>query len=141
MKPTLHALSTHRTLCRSTPLERNPLESPNRVPDNGCSPHATAAFARSAQCSGGAYGDRLTELVLYGSQARGDTHAESDVDVLLVLEGPLHPGREIRRMSDVCFDLSLKYEMYLSALPVSKESYRSTPSSWLTNVQSDGVSV
>lgn len=87
------------------------------------------------------YGDRLVQLVLYGSQARGDTHDESDVDLLVVLDGPVDPGREIRRMSDICFELSLRHEVYVSALPVSEEAYASTSSSWLTNVQSDGVPV
>lgn len=43
------------------------------------------------------YGDRLVRLVLYGSQARGDAHDESDVDVLVVLEGPVKPGAHATR--------------------------------------------
>ena len=34
------------------------------------------------------YGPRLKRLVLFGSQARGDATPESDVDVLVVLDGP-----------------------------------------------------
>ena len=45
------------------------------------------------------YGDRLTRLVLYGSHARGEAHDESDV--LVVLDGPVQPGREIRRMNSI----------------------------------------
>lgn len=87
------------------------------------------------------YGDRLVELVLYGSQARGDTHAESDVDLLVVLDGPVDPGREIRRMSDVCFELSIEHEVYLSALPVSSKAYTSMSSAWLMNAKNEGVPV
>ena len=33
------------------------------------------------------FGDRLRELVLFGSQARGEATEESDVDLLVVVEG------------------------------------------------------
>lgn len=32
------------------------------------------------------FGDRLRELALFGSRARGDAHEESDVDVLVVVD-------------------------------------------------------
>jgi predicted nucleotidyltransferase len=56
------------------------------------------------------YGERLDRLVLYGAQARGDTHAESDLDVL---DGPVQPGREIRRVRRVRTKLGLKHERAL----------------------------
>ena len=41
------------------------------------------------------YGDRLVRLVLFGSHARGDAVPGSDIDVLVVLRGPVEPGVEI----------------------------------------------
>jgi Predicted nucleotidyltransferases len=32
------------------------------------------------------YGDRLKQLIMFGSQARGDAHPDSDIDVLVVLK-------------------------------------------------------
>jgi predicted nucleotidyltransferase len=87
------------------------------------------------------YGERLDRLVLYGSQARGDTHAESDVDVLVVLDGPVQPGREIRRVRRVRTSLGLKHERALSLLPVSASEYQDRPSMWLQNVHQEGVSL
>lgn len=87
------------------------------------------------------YGDRLVRLVLYGSQARGDTHAESDVDVLVVLDGEVQPGREIRRMGDVRTRLGLQYEHALSLLPVADEKYQRESSGWLTNARREGRTV
>lgn len=84
------------------------------------------------------YGERLVQLVLYGSQVRGDTHAESDVDVLVVLEGPVEPGREIRRMRDVRTRFGLRYEQALSLLPVSEAEYQNESSTWLANARRDG---
>ena len=87
------------------------------------------------------YGDRLAGLVLYGSQARGDMHDESDVDVLVVLEGPVEPGREIRRMSRVRTRIGLEHERAVSLLPVSTADYRDQASAWLQNAQQEGVTL
>jgi predicted nucleotidyltransferase len=51
------------------------------------------------------YGDRLVRLVLYGSQARGDAHPESDVDVLVVLKGPVNVSAEIKGASKNYFPM------------------------------------
>lgn len=84
------------------------------------------------------YGDRLVRLVLYGSRARGDAHAESDVDVIVVLNGDVAPGREIRRMGDVRTRLGLRHEQALSLLPVSEEAYQEQSSAWLKNARTEG---
>lgn len=44
------------------------------------------------------YGPRLVLLLLYGLQARGEATAESDIDVLVVLQGSVEPGAEIARV-------------------------------------------
>ena len=42
------------------------------------------------------YGDRLVQLVLCGSQARGNAEPGSDIEVLVVLWGEVNAGQEIR---------------------------------------------
>jgi len=46
------------------------------------------------------YGPRLARLVLFGSHARGDAEPGSDIDVLVVLEGP--PLQWLRFRLQVC---------------------------------------
>ena len=45
------------------------------------------------------YGPRLVRVVLFGSQARDEAEPDSDIDVMLVLEGAVDPHREIQRLS------------------------------------------
>ena len=41
------------------------------------------------------YGDRLRGVVLYGSEARREATPDSDVDILVLLTGPVALGREL----------------------------------------------
>ena len=66
----------------------------------------------------GLYGDRLAKVILYGSYARGDAHEESDVDFLVVLKDEnISVYREIDRMNDAVFDISLKFNKMISFVP------------------------
>ena len=85
------------------------------------------------------YGKRLKSIILYGSWARGDATEESDIDVLIVLEGKLIPGKEIDRMIDIITDINLKYGVLISVYPVSEEDYSTTNSPLLINVRREGV--
>ena len=52
-----------------------------------------------------AYGDRLQGIVLYGSEARGEAEEDSDIDLLVLLKGPLELWNDIRTNVDVLYDL------------------------------------
>jgi predicted nucleotidyltransferase len=51
------------------------------------------------------YGARLKDLVLFGSMARGDATPDSDIDLLVVLEGPVDLGRDTRGVIDAVYPL------------------------------------
>lgn len=85
------------------------------------------------------YGDDLLNLVLFGSQARGDADPGSDIDVLVVLDRPVVPGAEIERTGEIVADLSLRYDTVVSCLFVSAERYRTEQSPFLLNVRREGI--
>ena len=85
------------------------------------------------------YGERLKDVILFGSYARGEAHAGSDVDVMVVLRGDVAPGREIDRMIDVITDLNLKYNVLLSVVPMAEEKYLRRNSPLLLNVRREGI--
>lgn len=85
------------------------------------------------------YGDRYRGLVIYGSHARGEAAEGSDVDLLLLLEGRVGVGREIRRSSGLVAAFSLEADLVLSLIPVSIESYRASPYPYLVNARREGA--
>jgi predicted nucleotidyltransferase len=87
------------------------------------------------------YGERSVRMILFGSQARGDAEPESDIDVLVVLRGPVDPGEEIARTGEVTAWLSLKYEVVISRVFVSAEQFSEEQSPLLLNVRREGLSV
>ncbi|HXX24734.1 MAG TPA: nucleotidyltransferase domain-containing protein [Terriglobia bacterium] len=87
------------------------------------------------------YGPRLVRLMLFGSHARGDAEPGSDVDVLVVLEGPVRPGEEIRRTLDSVAELSLENNVVFSCIFVSRERFETELSPLLINVRREGVPV
>ncbi|MCD6531952.1 nucleotidyltransferase domain-containing protein [bacterium] len=85
------------------------------------------------------YGGRLKGLILYGSYARGEATADSDIDLLVVLDGEVHPGKEIDRMIDIITEINLKYNVLISVYPISEENYEKLNSPLLMNVRKEGV--
>jgi predicted nucleotidyltransferase len=85
------------------------------------------------------YGERYRGLVLYGSHARGEADEGSDVDLLLLSEGQVQVGREIRRSSDLVASLSLESGRVLSLIPVSLEDYRASSDPYLVNARREGA--
>ena len=85
------------------------------------------------------YGKRLKQLVLYGSYARGTQTPDSDIDVAVILEGEVRPGREIDRMIDTITDLNLEFASLISVVPVSEADYSNRHSPLLNNLRREGI--
>lgn len=87
------------------------------------------------------YDDRLVELVLFGSRARGDATPGSDIDVLAVLKGEVHPGEELERTGDLVAALSLKYDVLLSTIFRPEEAFYLAETPLLVKVRKEAVTV
>jgi predicted nucleotidyltransferase len=87
------------------------------------------------------YGERLKNIILFGSWARGEAGPESDIDLLVVLQGNIIPGREIDRMLDLITDLNLEHTVLLAVVPMSESEYIKVNSPLLLNIRQEGVAI
>jgi predicted nucleotidyltransferase len=77
-----------------------------------------AAAARDLR---GLYGERLRNVLLFGSWARGDAHPESDIDLLVVLDRVESPWEELERMDDVLWRHSIDNDTLVTAFVLAEE--------------------
>jgi len=85
------------------------------------------------------YGPRLRRLILFGSQARGDATPESDVDVLVVLEGPISSYEEAKRTSRVATEAAAYRDTALSFVHLSEEEFGDTRRPLVRSVKEEGI--
>jgi len=57
----------------------------------------------------------VKELILFGSKARGDSDRESDIDLLLLTEKPLH-WKERHAIVDALFEVEMKHDVVISII-------------------------
>jgi hypothetical protein len=87
------------------------------------------------------YGDRYRGLLLYGSYARGTAWEGSDVDLLLLLKGPVNVGREIVATEPIVCSLSLDSGLLLAVMPADFETYQRGGTIFLRSVRKEAIPV
>jgi predicted nucleotidyltransferase len=84
------------------------------------------------------YGSRLERVVLFGSRARGDAHAESDYDVAVFLHDMDDRAAELYRLADLSTDIIDETGEFVHAMPYRAGAYNErTP--LMLGVRTDGV--
>lgn len=88
--------------------------------------------------------NRLNKIILYGSYARGDFRADSDMDIMILADVS---SEEISRYSDkvyhVTYDFETQYGMEINPSVQSLQIYERWKSVYpfFMNIEKDGVSI
>jgi predicted nucleotidyltransferase len=87
------------------------------------------------------YQDRLCDVFLFGSYARGEQDAESDLDIMIILNNYERYGEELDRTSYIISNLSLKYGVSISTIFFSKQEWLVADTPLLRNVRLEAVAM
>lgn len=88
-----------------------------------------------------AFGARLRGLVLYGSRARGTPPPDSDVDVLVLLEGPVRLGRDVHTAVAAIYPLQLETDAPIHTVPVDAADYEAQDFALYRNARKEGIAL
>lgn len=86
-----------------------------------------------------AFGRRFRGAVLYGSRARGDSRADSDIDLMALLEGPVELGRDLQTVIHALYPLQLETDLVIDAWPADVRSYEAQEFAVYRNANREGV--
>ena len=65
------------------------------------------------------YGDRIKDVILFGSQASGTAAEHSDYDVLIIAWAK-PDWRFEREISDICYGIELEHDIFIDTLVISE---------------------
>ena len=83
----------------------------------------------------------VEQVILFGSQAQGQAHGDSDYDVAVILKGRLADDREVRRrVSDVAWDY-LDGDVFIQAVPMNAEAFQPVQTELALRIVADGIQI
>ena len=83
----------------------------------------------------------VRSLALFGSCARGESRADSDIDLLVLLCQPFNYFQELRTIVDLLYPLQMESERLISAKPALVDEFEEGELQLYRNAKREGVSV
>ena len=86
------------------------------------------------------YPEKVQQIILFGSKVRGDSHATSDIDILLIVDE--EEWRFRHAISGIAADVSLVHDVFIGPRVIDRERWgrmRRHHFTFHENVQADGI--
>jgi len=121
-------------------LPSQPAPTWNAANLSACAPDVCAALTDYVETIVNACGEEIVAVVLYGSQARGDAEAESDIDLLLVVR---HDSRALRRtLADLAWQIQFVHNVVISDIVRTLDEFHQMQQlrfPYFQNIEREGV--
>jgi len=88
-----------------------------------------------------AYGDKVLKVILYGSQARGDAHEGSDVDVAVVVKDALNPRTVERSLEEMLWKVVVDEGELVAVIAFREKSFEKQEWSLILNIKDEGITI
>ena len=85
------------------------------------------------------YGDRLEDVILYGSAVSGQMTEDSDIDVIVLLKGPVKLLSDLETALRALLPLSQKYDHPISPKPVNVRQYETMDVPLFSRARREGL--
>ncbi len=87
------------------------------------------------------YHDNLDKVILFGSRARGDYRADSDIDILIVLKEPFNYSQEVEKTSIFISEVSLEFDLVISRVFAEAKEFNLKNTPFFMNVRKEGITL
>jgi len=85
------------------------------------------------------YGEKIREVILYGSHVRGKATKDSDMDILVLIDNSLEPFEVRRSLSDLLFDILLEEGEFISVIVLPEDFFKNYNCPFMLNMKKEGI--
>ncbi|MGQ9615999.1 MAG: nucleotidyltransferase domain-containing protein [Spirochaetota bacterium] len=87
------------------------------------------------------YGDRLFDVILYGSYARGEQEEGSDIDIIVLLKNISDYWKEVHCVEEISYEVNeyFDWSVFISAFPEDVEVFNNKNIPLFLNIKREGI--
>lgn len=87
------------------------------------------------------YPERIKEMILFGSYARGDFTEDSDIDLMLLLDQIADVSVEREKYFPIISKISFDYDTVVSIVPFDYQEFQKKRIPLILNVNKEGIRI